>query len=527
MRLTVKRLPRTFPLFLTLALAALAVVIWLALAQAAPAGTVDGIVIDLNRTPVGGAVVRWRATDNVTTTATDGLFSLDSLPDGQEIEIAAWADGYYIASAHVTPTVSGITLTLRPYHRQDHPEYAWVSPISGTSAGACGNCHPMIVSQWITNTHGLAVSNPRFFSLYNGTNLSGTLPVGPGYLNDFPGTVGTCANCHAPGLGADGYLTTNMNEARGVITAGIHCDYCHKVGGVYLNPATDSLYANVPGAQSTRLLRPPPGEDIFFGPYDDIHDPDTYLPAISESRFCAPCHQFSFWGTPIYESYQEWLDSPYAESGIMCQDCHMPPNGDVYFALPAVGGLEHPPDRIPSHLDLGARSLDLLQNAVTLTLQVEQVGEWVSVTVTITNSGAGHHVPTDFPGRHLILTVVAQDGQGQALPLQAGLLVPDWGGAQAGLPGKAFAKVLRDVHTGEAPVVSYWKQAFIICDNRIPALGSDRSVYAFSPPPGGGTVIIDIELRFRRAFQGLMDAKGWEEPDVMMEHLHETFEIAP
>jgi hypothetical protein len=213
-----------------------------------------------------------------------------------------------------------------------------------------------------------------------------------------------------------------MNDALGVVTAGIHCDYCHKIGGVYLNPATDSVYPNVPGTLSTRLLRPPSGDDIFF-----------------------------FWGTPIYESYEEWLASPYAEAGIMCQDCHMPPNGDTYFALPEVGGLTHPPDRIPSHLDLGARSLDLLQNTVTMTLHVEQVTGIVSVTVTITNTEAGHHVPTDFPGRHLILTVVAENGQGQALLLQDGSLVPAWGGAQAGLPGKAFAKVLRDVLTAETP----------------------------------------------------------------------------
>ncbi|MBN1657785.1 MAG: hypothetical protein JXA93_05255, partial [Anaerolineae bacterium] len=368
---------------------------------------------------------------------------------------------------------------------------------------------------------------PRFFSLYNGTDLTGTVPAGPGYLNDFPGTVGTCASCHAPGWGVDGYLTTNMNDARDVITAGIHCDYCHKIGGVYLNPATDSVYSNVPGAQSTRVLRPPPGDDIFFGPYDDIHDPDTYLPAMSESRYCAPCHQFSFWGTPIYESYEEWLASPYAAAGVTCQDCHMPPNGDSYFALPEVGGLPHPPDTIPSHLDLGARSLELLHNTVTMTLDVVQVGEMVSVMVTITNTAAGHHVPTDFPGRHLILTVAAEDGMGQALPLHDGPVVPAWGGAQAGLPGKAYARVLRDVQSGEAPVVSYWKQALIAADNRIPALGSDRSAYLFGAPAGGGPVTVAAELRFRRVFQPLMDTKGWNEPDIVMEQVDVTIGASP
>jgi hypothetical protein len=141
----------------------------------------------------------------------------------------------------------------------------------------------------------------------------------------------------------------------------------------------------------------------------------------------------------------------------------------------------------------------------------------VSVTVAITNTEAGHHVPTDHPGRHMILTIMAEDGQGQTLSLQAGPVVPEWGGAQAGLPGKAFAKVLCDVQTGEAPVVSYWKQALVVSDNRIPAMGSDKSAYAFVAPLGGGPVTITAELRFRRTFQAVMDAKDWDELDIVME----------
>jgi len=89
--------------------------------SADPSGIVSGIVVDADG-PVAGAVVRMRATDNVTSTAADGRFTLVSLPEGQEIEVTAWADGYYVASTHVTPTVSGITLTLRTYHTMDHPD---------------------------------------------------------------------------------------------------------------------------------------------------------------------------------------------------------------------------------------------------------------------------------------------------------------------------------------------------------------------------------------------------------------------
>jgi hypothetical protein len=153
-----------------------------------------------------------------------------------------------------------------------------------------------------------------------------------------------------------------------------------------------------------------------------------------------------------------------------------------------------------------------------MTLSARQIANQVEVTVTITNARAGHHVPTDFPGRHMILVVTATGGQEQTLLLQSGPIVPEWGGAQAGLPGVAFAKVLRDVQSGESPVVSYWKQALIVSDNRIPALESDTSVYTFAAPVGGGSLTVSAELRLRRAFQAVMDAKGWSAPDVVMEH---------
>jgi hypothetical protein len=483
--------------------------------SAAGAGQASGVVVD-GQGPVAGATVRQRATDQVTTTDGDGRFDLTSLEEGQMIELAAWADGYYVASTHVTPTVAGLTLTLRAYHTVDHPDYHWVSPIAGTSDGACGNCHPPVLSQWANNAHGTAVTNARFFSMYNGTDVGGGTAVSPGYVNDFPGTAGSCANCHAPGAGIDGYLTTDMNTVRDELTAGIHCDYCHKTGGVYLDPATGSVYANAPGAQSQRMLRPPAGDNIFFGPYDDIHDPDTYLPLIRESQYCAPCHQFSFWGTPIYESYNEWLASPYAEQGITCQNCHMRPNGDDYFALPEKGGLIHPPESIPSHLQLGARDGQFLQETVSMTVSAEQHLGRLDVTVTITNSQAGHHLPTDYPGRHMILTVAVEDGAGQPLTLLSGPVTPALGGDLAGRPGILYAKILRDVASGEQPVVSYWKQTAIASDNRIPALGASRSSYSFQLPAGASQVTVRADLILRRLFQPLADEKGWDLPDMPM-----------
>jgi hypothetical protein len=91
----------------------------------------------------------------------------------------------------------------------------------------------------------------------------------------------------------------------------------------------------------------------------------------------------------------------------------------------------------------------------------------------------------------------------------------------------AFAKVLRDVQTGEAPVVSYWKQTLIASDNRIAALASDVSTYTFARPAQGGEVTVTAELRFRRLFQAEMEVRSWNSPDIVMEEARAELAVSP
>jgi len=314
-----------------------------------------------------------------------------------------------------------------------------------------------------------------------------------------------------------------VNELAGVETEGVFCDFCHKIGYAYLNPATGLPYPNAPGILSFRLYRPPPDTHMFFGPFDDVTRRVSYLELEKKSQFCAPCHQFSFWGTPIYESFREWLESPYPAMGIECQTCHMKPTGVDYFVFPEKGGLIRDPQTIASHLQPGAANVELLQNTVSMTLSARQVADNLRASVTITNTDAGHHVPTDFPARNMILLVRATDDQGRELVQVAGPTVPDWGGVgpdpddYAGWPGKGYAKVLRDVVSGEAPVASYWKQALIQSDNRLAAFEADTTTCDFLVPEGGGDIEVEARLIFRRAFKSLAEAKGWEVEDIVME----------
>jgi hypothetical protein len=488
--------------------------------------TVSGIVIDAAG-PISGAVVRQQTTANRTTSAADGSYTLGSLPQGITVTVTAWSEGYYPGGVAVVPPQTGVTITLLPHPAVDNPDHEWYTSMPDPEAPiGCGHCM-VAFPQWVTNAHGTSAVNPRFYSLYNGTDVTGTVTITPGFKSDFPGMAGNCATCHAPGASANHPFTTDMNALTGVEREGVFCDFCHKVADVYLDPATGLPYPNVPGVQSIRLNRPPSDTHMFYGPFDDVTRRVSYLELEKKSQFCAPCHQFSFWGTPIYESFREWQESPYPARGIECQTCHMAPTGVDYFVYPENGGLIRPPETIASHLQPGAANVALLQNTVSMTLQARQARGQVWVTVSITNTDAGHHVPTDFPGRHMILTVGAEDGQGRVLFLEDGSTVPAWGGAQAGLPGKAFAKVLRDVQTGEQPVVSYWKQALIASDNRIPAMGGDTSRYSFALLQAHGAVTVTAELRFRRAFQALMDARGWDKSDIVMERRTSVLESRP
>jgi hypothetical protein len=348
---------------------------------------------------------------------------------------------------------------------------------------------------------------------------------GPGYKLDFPTSAGNCAACHAPAAAVNDPLGVDPSHIRGVGREGVTCDFCHKIWDVKLNE-DGLLQEHMPGVLSYELRRPPEGHQFFAGPFDDVAPgEDTYSPLQKESRYCAPCHSAVFWDTQIYDSYGEWLASPYSDpqDGQSCQDCHMPSTGIEYFARPDKGGLVRDPGQIRSHRMPGALDQALLGSAVTLDAQAELSDNQHYVTVTITNDQTGHHVPTDSPLRHLLLLVEAKDGRGETLTQVGGPTVPDWGGVgslgegyYAGLPGTGYAKILKELWTNVSPSGAYWNHTMIVSDNRIPAMGSDATNYTFAAPDGG-PVNITVRLFFRRAYIALADQKSWDIADILME----------
>ena len=195
-----------------------------------------------------------------------------------------------------------------------------------------------------------------------------------------------------------------------------------------------------------------------------------------------------------------------------------------YFVYPALGGLHRDPDRIHDHYMAGASDETLLQNSVTMTTtarlsspkSARLKGQEVLVEVSITNDKTGHHVPTGVPLRQMILVVQATDTDGNLLPLRDGPVLPDWTGNYAGQSGQYYAKILEDEWTGESPTAAYWRDISLVEDTRLPAFATDVSQYAFAAP-AEGSVTVEARLVFRRAFQELMEQKGWDDPDIVME----------
>jgi hypothetical protein len=550
-------------------------------AQSVPTGTaipskhIRGVVVDA-KGPVAGATVRVQATANQTTSDEDGAFSLKRVVSTGPVTVTAWAEGYYIGWTTVQPGGGPITLTLNAHYHTDNIEYEWFEFEGVEGSAACGVCHTAY-AEWQADAHAHSARNPRFLTMYQGTDVNGNrspevrknnlgvpLPpdlsqpyFGPGYQLDFPNRTGNCATCHTPLAGeisnakncawSGCHSSVTVSNANGILdpsvspidlesdaAEGISCEFCHKVGQVFLDRDTNLPYPDLPGILSVKLYRPQEGDDLFFGPLDDIarsdveHPRDVYLPLMKESAFCAGCHYGILGGVVlgdmsvkggvlIYSSYEEWLNSPWSnpDTGKSCQECHMPPvAGADHFVFPERGGVQRDPSQIHTHKMLGVTDQAFMEQAATLTATATLTGGQLLVQVSLTNDRTGHHLPTDSPLRHVMLVVEATGAEGEPLPLTAGPTLPEWAGNYANQPGRAFAKVLQDEWSGELPSGSIWRPVKVVEDTRLPAYATDVSDYAFAAPSTPAKVT--VRLVYRRAYQQLMAWKGWRDPDLIM-----------
>jgi nitrate/TMAO reductase-like tetraheme cytochrome c subunit len=291
------------------------------------------------------------------------------------------------------------------------------------SASWCAECHPTQFAEWEQSMHRYAAHSPVFDQM--------TAKA----VRDTAGATGTfCTGCHSPIGTMEGEPgTTTAAERSDISLEGVTCVVCHQAVAHEQPIGNTSLIFDFDAPMQ--------------GPFEGTPNPghlSVQGDLISTPELCGSCHDvFNFPGLRIEEAYTEYQNSPAAEMGTRCQDCHMSPNpGKVAERAtgPAavVEGMSFPVRELSSHRFVGpdyslldnfpyaddsAASLTaqtemntqiqiLLENAVHITeLSLDEDPEMTTLTVVVENKTSGHNVPTGFTSeRQLWLHVAVIDG---------------------------------------------------------------------------------------------------------------------
>ncbi len=498
---------------------------------AVAASDVTGVVRDeTTGEPISGALVTLQASGIRSMTGADGTFSL-STGIGVDLVVVAAHKGYYNEPATVDAPGSGVEILLEAVPRENNVGYVLQSP------EGCGSCHPDQLEQWRTAPMARAGTNTWVHDIYSGKATPGGMG-GFVYLRDSifaeSNAASECASCHQP----ESWIQNPFSALRDPeqppppeVMHGISCEVCHKIADV---DVTKINYPGIfPGAVDFTRPNDPRSHQVEYGVLGDVDfEKDNKMRASYQPQLvaeaCASCHQdandpeedHSFSGVISEPTYLEWLASPYGDpdsaSYKSCVDCHMPSSGAEKVCNILSPALLRDPSTIRSHAIEGTTPR-FLENAAELSIGTGIEGGRLIVDVDVSNSLTGHHVPTGVTVRNMILLVEAWRAEdGVPLVDTGGQTIHDLGGVgdpargyYAGLPGKFYAKVNHDAR-GNGPTF-FTDATGIQFDNRISALATDSTRYAFTLPADAGTLQVRARLIYRRAFRFLVDAKQWTE----------------
>ncbi len=375
----------------------------------------------------------------------------------------------------------------------------------------CGGCHEEIYAQWNGSMHSMAHKDPVYEKLFviasRETNSS---------FDAF------CTKCHAPidylsGKipSADNYNVSEISEK------GVSCDICHTVNAT--SGIGNGAFISSPG----RIKR---------GPFNDSNYSTFHSTAYSDlntkSEFCGMCHNVvhPFNGLVLENTYTEWKEGPYNET-TSCQDCHMTPGVTRFVPNPgraAAGGPIR--ENIFTHYFVGGNAMlpgllgspeheklakERLKSAAKLEIEdIKVVNDNVTLRLRVTNTGAGHKLPTGLTEARMIwLDIDARDGSGKTIFRSGGMDENGYIDHDA----VKYHTVFGDASGRHTEKV--WFAEKILSDNRIPPKGYSIEYYNFTiPKTAKRPVILSARLNYVSASQELSDllfGKGKVRPPVV------------
>jgi hypothetical protein len=228
------------------------------------------------------------------------------------------------------------------------------------------------------------------------------------------------------------------------------------------------------------------------------------------------------YGLEIKSTYTEWKNSPYAESDIQCQDCHMNAKGFLIGDKPvfesgksshSVLGYSPFREKLHTHRFPGAHSSEQVVGAIKLGIEFSRPeassGEEIMLKIIIDNSRTGHKMPTgssDLRYMYLEVNVAAGDNVMSipAVPVsgKTGYDVTGFRTSDVETLGDEVAKGVRIyrsifVDNTGLPTLSSYEAVNIIFDNRIDACEIREENYGFVIPEDAGDFItVDARLYY-------------------------------
>lgn len=264
------------------------------------------------------------------------------------------------------------------------------------SADECKTCHQEFYKEWSTTIHSQAWTDPYFQVDWH-----------------FDGSPQICKNCHIPldrqqehkviGFNDDEkwdpILEPNPKFDTRLQHEGVTCNVCHLRDGKILG-----IYGNTSAPHPVEKLENP-------------------------NQICIRCHVVSgerwdtFYKVPPCGTVAEIRadrNNPFSEestkmsieeiSSLDCVGCHMP-----LLERPMVSGGKTYPTR--QHLWRGGHDPEKVKQGLTITFKeaASSGTDKRNFTLTISNSGSAHYIPTGTPDRHLTIRLRAKDIQGNVL----------------------------------------------------------------------------------------------------------------
>ena len=402
----------------------------------------------------------------------------------------------------------------RPYYERPREYSPIPEGLGDLRASTCGACHQQIYQEWAVSTHRRAWLDDAQFQE--------ELAKSRGKHDPKSGDVGwLCVNCHTPNIQQLPKLVVGLEDNN--INKPIYED----------NPTFDKEMQLDAITCATCHVK----DGVVYGPYGDTNAPHATARGefLLTEQVCTSCHQAEA-RYPVqnlgcfFSTGEEWRASPYAERGETCQSCHMPHvdrkvaeafdgpirrtrrhwfGGSLIPKKPEFASELEPLKKVYgsgvtfdvalAEKPMKTRQPPEIENAPKVFECDIDTAECVTLRVDVTNSRAGHMMPSGDPERHIEVEVIARNNDGEVIAKGYDLI------------GSRY---------------KWWPKIELLEDTRIPPMKT-RSLH-LSVPESAGELTIEVTADKQRMYEGAFEHHHLEGKYVRGRRFyHSTWTLEP